>query len=214
MKPPALLQPGDRVQLFTSVDEIEVALNDLADYLTKENYQSVLTDLVEHPLVIELVLSGIRDSVPLTSWIFEDFPTSINTYKASIASKLLNHLSLFFVFHPVPITEIQDTRETFTGIHRLIITTPEVLSALSALQFEQEQGEYEEQDHENSMFIKIKTKGQKKRPKRGGNKPARRSKVTLDSRILSKYGISTPLGREETDEAISKVLAHVKNILK
>ncbi|KAG6840179.1 hypothetical protein C0991_008409 [Blastosporella zonata] len=215
---PALPQPAYRIELlerFTSVNDIDLALNNLADYLAKENYERALTDLLEHPLTLELALSGIRDSVPLTSWIFEDFPTSPSVYDASIASKLLNHLSLFFVFHevPVPVPGIEDNREAFSRLHHLVTATPQLLYALSALQFGDEQGERVELDDDDSLFfIKIK-KGRKKRSKRGANEQASRSKATLDPRILPEFGILTPRSRKEAEEAVSTVLTGVKMII-
>ncbi|KAG6919462.1 hypothetical protein DXG01_005721 [Tephrocybe rancida] len=217
MKPPILPQPAYRVDLLEScnlatIEDIKGAMDDLGECLTKENYQRALEGLLNRPLTVALILSGIPDSVPLNTWILDDFPQSPSAYNASIASKLTNHLSQFYAFQDLPIIR----GDAIASLHRQVVATPQLLSILSTMHFVGNQGESQEghgfeDDEELPHFFKIKTKGQKKRPKRGVKPPTPLS--NNDYKLLNDSGISTPCSREESDKAILVVLAKAKGIL-
>ncbi|KAG6816263.1 hypothetical protein H0H87_007344 [Tephrocybe sp. NHM501043] len=214
MKPPVPSQSAYHVELlsepsnFRSVDNLEIALNDLADYLTQKNYERVLTDLLEYPLATELVLSSIHDSLPLKQWILEDFPKSSSAYDASFASKLLNHLSMFFTFQSLPTIDEND----FINIIPRVAATPKLLSFLASLHFgiDQEERSIAQEDVE-SMPHYFKAKTKQKQSRRGANKQVVRAHI--DPKIMSDSKITTPRSREECDEAISKVLSNTKGTL-
>ncbi|KNZ80017.1 TPR and ankyrin repeat-containing protein 1 [Termitomyces sp. J132] len=195
---------------FTSPKDIQNALEGLARYLTKDNFARVLEDLLfEKALAIELVLAGLPDSLPLNVWIIKNFPATFIEYDASIASKILLRLSLFFIFHRLGIDS-----ELLSRYHRDVEATPKLLSTLSSLHFGDDQSgnDVEEDVDPNPHFFKIKARGKTKRSRQVAN-ALMLSNSKSDTKILSDFSFAIPHNQEEVEEVRSQVIANAKSIL-
>ncbi|KAG5636545.1 hypothetical protein H0H81_007675 [Sphagnurus paluster] len=190
---------------FASLEDVEAALSELEQLLHKDNYLHVIEDLLDSPLAVELVLS-------------DTFPTSHSAYNASIASKLLLHLSaFFFIFHPPALFQSEATQQLISLYHRGVMATPKLLDALSSMDFEKPDAEVEDADEDeesipNFFKVKVKVKKPKIRSKQNIGKVSA-SKTLANLKLLADFHIPIPHDHCEADHAIAKILADAKSIL-
>ncbi|GLB36677.1 putative uvrD-like helicase C-terminal domain [Lyophyllum shimeji] len=216
MGPPMLpRKPVCRADLFepssfTHPEDIKSALAELESLITRENFTPVLEDLFDQPLVLELILSGLPHTSALVSWILESFPSTCSAYCASIVSKLLPRISVFFMFQPLPLIDSRTASDYVSRYHRKVDITPKLLALLSSMTFEEESKDIDVDEDDISYFVKVKpNQSQRKRLKRTNGRPTL-SRILQDLELLENYGLPYPCNRQEADILISKVLADAK----
>ncbi|KAG6831649.1 hypothetical protein H0H92_008726 [Tricholoma furcatifolium] len=191
---------------FTSLGDIESCLSTLGAYLTKSNFEPVLETLLHQNLVVELIVSGLHDSVPLQVWIVENFPQTASAYEVSVEARILNRLSLFFHFH--------EQASRVSHHHRNVTRIPKVLSLLSA--FCSGAVRVEEKD---DQYFYVFTKHSKLRSRitssgHSGSGPIDLKRFERELEILKDFSIDIPSSPEEAGKAISQVIVDAQSTLK
>jgi hypothetical protein len=136
---------------------------------------------------------------PLCDWIIDRFPTSAKSFESSMASKLLQSMSLFFIFLDYSFPE-----EVFGSIkqhRRLVELGAPVLQALVPL-LDSKDDPFGENNVAEGASFKVKSNTQRK------NKRTKRP--IMDETPFQGLQISVPASREEAEALASSVLADQK----
>ncbi|RDB28998.1 TPR and ankyrin repeat-containing protein 1 [Hypsizygus marmoreus] len=191
--------------ILKSRQDIANALKEFEDIVNEANFVPILEDLLEQeqPLVIELILSGVSEAKPLTSWIIKRFPVSPESLDGSFASKLVSRLSVFFLFHPLPLSGGLSDFVTSSDRHRLVSTASKALSILSAMIFKDQ----EERE------VRARSKYRGKYQKVSKQESQRTTKNLVDLKVLEDHLISVPSSQSDADSAMLTVLHYVKTSL-
>ncbi|KAG5646925.1 hypothetical protein DXG03_002001 [Asterophora parasitica] len=200
---------------FASPDDVATALSELTEILNQSNLIRVVEDLLDQPLAVELVLSSLPASTPLSAWILDSFPVIASHYNLSIVSKLLPRLSTFFVFQP-SLGWGRSTDELIASYHRSVDATPKLLTALSRMSFDTPVDidvvdVDADDDYESMKFFKVKTKRQKKAKQINTRTTA--SQQASDVKLLREFSIPLPRDAHEVNVEMSKILANARAIL-
>ncbi|KAF5377280.1 hypothetical protein D9615_006447 [Tricholomella constricta] len=195
----------------TSPGDVASALAELESVLNENNFSCVVEDLLDQPLLVELVLSRISDT-PLNKWIIESFPTTSSAYSTSLASKLLLRLSTFFIFQPS--FGCRSIDGLISRYHRGVDATPKLLAALSTMASGNVDVENDMEEDYDAMsnFFKVKAKKTNKRSRQVNNR-LMTSKQLQDAKLLADFSIPIPYDSYEADISTSKILADAKLML-
>lgn len=209
-----LLQPN----LFTCTNDIDNALIEFEGVLNQSNYAAVLDGLFDDPLNIELILSGkyifkpfnhmswyilppgLSNSTPLTTWILESFPNQLGAFQTSLASKLLQRLSVFFLFPPTPF--LHDVQRVMAENHHLVSLAPVILRSLSEMTFD------EDQVSESPKLTKAKPSQKKLKQAKRLN-----AKRVVDAKPFEVFKKPIPDNRRDAEKTVSNIMATLKTIL-
>lgn len=145
---------------------------------------------------------GVTESTPLREWMLEKFPNTPDTFSTSLARKVLNELSLFFLFPPIPMFEATSMHSRYQAVQ----ATPRVLETLKSMAF------VDGDDHsfvQDAGSVKVKPKSQKK--VRQAKQAARTPSV--DPEPFNSLGVPVPSCRDDAKEVALTILASQKSIL-
>ncbi|TFK38654.1 hypothetical protein BDQ12DRAFT_96280 [Crucibulum laeve] len=183
---------------------IENTLFEFEGVLNENSFEQVLNDLFDQRYVVELILSNLSESTPLSTWILERFPLTSNAFIASFCSKILSKLALFFIFPPLEFPS-EDIKELMKSHYKTVTYAPAVLQSLLAMSFAEEGSQLDE----SPRHAKVKAKGQRKA------KQAQRisEKRAVDAKPFLALDMLVPNNHQEATEAAAKVLASLKSIL-
>ncbi|KAF8972584.1 hypothetical protein BDZ97DRAFT_1752471 [Flammula alnicola] len=187
---------------LTTLGKINDALNEFASVLSRANHVQALEDVFDNSHIVELILSGLSDEIPLSEWILEQFPTSPKSFESSFSSKLISKLSHFFLFH-------LSSDETVRNHHQTANLAPEILQALFAGIFLEEdrlQVNAERPASSKKIFAKSSQKQAKLAKKATRNN-------ALDERPFAALNIPIPRTRRDAEAAAVSLLQRLKIIL-
>ncbi|PPQ78819.1 hypothetical protein CVT25_010688 [Psilocybe cyanescens] len=191
----------DPANLITA-QKIDEALYEFIAVVNETNYSQVLEDLLDKSHIVELIISGISDEIPLQEWILEGFPSSTQSFETTFTWKLLSKLSEFFLFH-------SSVDPVLRKHHQTVKLAPEILQALFAMTV---LGNARPAGSDNSKVSKkSKTKSSQKEMKQA-NRSARRSVSNETPFIFT--NIPIPQTSSDAISSISIFLENLKEILK
>ncbi|KAJ6577097.1 hypothetical protein B0H10DRAFT_1963249 [Mycena sp. CBHHK59/15] len=107
--PPEPRYPAHMFDALTSLEAVERVAAEFEALLytnsATNGSEYILEDLIarEKPEVVRLVLSCINPH-----WALSRFPTTPDAFNASVARKILSHLSVFFQFTPASVIDLSD----------------------------------------------------------------------------------------------------------
>ncbi|OJA12527.1 hypothetical protein AZE42_07157, partial [Rhizopogon vesiculosus] len=206
---------------------LRAAIDALSTFrLAATGLQAVVDHLLSIPEVFAYIISGISNvllSAPpvltLTVWdrcddiisqIMTDFPTKSQEYPSSLASKVLDSLSMYFLAFPVESLETEVLRDISRNRGFIEGALP-VLCALNTMSFTNEKS-FEEDINvydvdPNDGFIKLKVS--QKTQKRNRQKP----RATINTALFFKFGVTVPHTSEAAISLTIGILAELKEIL-
>ncbi|KAF7340238.1 UvrD-like helicase ATP-binding domain-containing protein [Mycena venus] len=199
MVPPR--KPSYRSDLFdasalTSIDAVENAVNEFSAIVNESNLERVLDGVIvnEPPTVVRLVLSSLSEDLVMSC-----FPTTAEGFGASLAWKILSHLSVLFLF-------AQSVPALHEKHHDLVKEAPKVLTTLTSKQFVG--------GSELDLATDIK-KGKTTSQKRAkiARRIAAQTKNAVDSTPFEHLNIPIPETPDEVDKCVQIVLATQRSIL-
>ncbi|KAJ7671947.1 hypothetical protein B0H17DRAFT_1208872 [Mycena rosella] len=193
--PPKRCYPSDFFGALTSLQDVErVAIE----------FEDLLFDNVEDAdFILEDLVSSIDEA-----WILNRFPRTPDDFSASLAHKILSHLSVYFQFTPTrvidgpdeerPVEERPDKRRAY--YRQLVKDAPEALAALAT--------RLSHDDPAPSANTKMSQKQMKQ-----ARRAAAKAKAPLDPAPFERLDIAVPQTREEADAAVTDILANQEAVL-
>ncbi|KAJ7293966.1 hypothetical protein C8J57DRAFT_1444990 [Mycena rebaudengoi] len=199
-------------QLFdglTSLEAVEEALLklELLIHVNPAVAEDILGHLLVHerPEVVRLVLAYINEDV-----ILSRFPSTPNTFKTSLAHKILHQLSLFFQSTPSSVIDTPDEEralderadERRVYFRHLVKDAPELIDALlpRLLHGESEHG-----------LVPQRKMSQKKMKQ--ARREAAKLRTPLDPAAFERLDIEVPETREEIEEALRVIMDSEEAVL-
>jgi hypothetical protein len=149
----------------------------------------------------------------IISQTMADFPANSQDYPSSLASKMLDSLSMYFLALPVESLATEVSRDI--SRHRGFIEGAlPVLCALSTMTFTNENLSEDDTDlydveSDDEIIIKVKVKVSQKARKRNRQKP----RASVDASLFVKLGLIVPHTSEAATLLSISLLAHLKDIL-
>ncbi|KAF8641227.1 hypothetical protein AX17_000861 [Amanita inopinata Kibby_2008] len=179
---------------------IDDALQVIEQDLTQVNSASIIEQILASGRArsIALLLSGVKSSAQLSSWILDDFPSNTSDYGGSTAAKLLSSLSEFSTFHLL----LPDHREIAL---RLGAHYEEVTAASLAMQALATR-ELDEMKHQVTRQAPRIARSEKLCPMFSDEEPILRALMDLE--------ISAPTHKSEVDSVLAQLLDRQKHSLR
>ncbi|KAH9931249.1 uncharacterized protein B0H18DRAFT_1116412 [Fomitopsis serialis] len=180
---------------------LEVAMGDLENNLARTaNVDGIVEDLLSIPCLLEFALASLSDTAAhkLSDGIFEALPIEASLFSASLGCRVLQRLSLFFVFlsYPSP----ADIPDGILMEHHSVERAKRLLHILAQHLFE--------------------SSGRTGGPVRGSKKQKAKQQVqrpapmpTLDSKVFNDLGIEVPSNRNEALAVAASVIETQRHLL-
>jgi len=188
---------------------LRAAINALST-LAPTELQAVVEHLLSVPEVFAYVISVWDRCDDMISQIMSDFPTKSQEYPSSLASKVLDSLSMYFLALPVECLPTEVSRDISRNRGFIEGALP-VLCALNTMTFANEKS-FEEDINlydvdPDDGFIKLKVS--QKTQKRNRQKP----RATINTALFVKLGVTVPHTSEAATLLTIAILVELKEIL-
>ncbi|KAG1728187.1 P-loop containing nucleoside triphosphate hydrolase protein [Suillus paluster] len=173
--------------------------------------QATIKNLLSSPHVFAYIISVWDRSERMISQILTDFPTKSQEYPSSLASKILDNLSICFLALPVESLETEVLRDI--SRHRGFIEgTLPLLRALSTMKFSSANSFEDESDlfdiEPDEGFVKMKV--HQKMRKRHRQKPQH---AGINTSLFARLDVAVPTTSDAATALSTHILAELKQVL-
>ncbi|PPQ98968.1 hypothetical protein CVT24_003464 [Panaeolus cyanescens] len=187
---------------LASEEQVSDALNEFGAALNSNNFHLVIDDILSQPSILELVLSNISSEIPLTEWMVANFPPDGKSFLDSLASKVLDRLSTFFLVRRSSQTlPSGNPREVATFVSQ----APQVFRALFAMTFVDELESPISLRPQMSTKSKANSQRQQKRLKKLSNNIQHED-------VLRKANISIPQDKSDATDIAESILTRLRHM--
>ncbi|KAG2070627.1 hypothetical protein BDR04DRAFT_1099616 [Suillus decipiens] len=171
--------------------------------------QATVKHMLSSPYVFAYIISVWDRCEAMISQIMTDFPTNSQEYSASIASKMLDSLSMYFL--ALPVESLAEVSRDISHHRGFIDSASPVLRVLSTMKFASATSFEDETDlfdvESDDGFIK------KKVPQKIRKRNRQKAHAPIDTSPFVRLGVAVPPTSEAAASLSSYVLAELRNIL-